>query len=84
MVVRGKTPLLSRNELAAMGYSVILYANVALQASMMAMQRTLQHLHDNGSIAGVEDQLMMFRERQQMVDAEHFNTLAQRYATRMV
>jgi hypothetical protein len=51
---------------------------------MMAMQRTLQHLHDNGSIAGVEDQLMMFRERQQMVDAEHFNTLAQRYATRMV
>jgi 2-methylisocitrate lyase-like PEP mutase family enzyme len=67
-----------------MGYSVILYANVALQASMMAMQRTLQHLHDNGSIAGVEDQLMMFRERQQMVDAEHFNTRAQRYATRMV
>lgn len=84
MVVGGKTPLLSRNELAAMGYSVILYANVALQASMMAMQRTLQHLHDSGSIAGVEDQLMMFRERQQMVDAEHFNTLAQRYATRMV
>ena len=29
-------------------------------------------------------QLMMFRERQQMVDAEHFNTLAQRYATPMV
>ena len=84
MVVGGKTPLLSRNELAAMGYSLILYANVALQASMMAMQRTLQHLHDNGSIAGVEDQLMMFRERQQMVDAEHFNTLAQRYATPMV
>ena len=84
MVVGGKTPLLSRNELAAMGYSVILYANVALQASMMAMQRTLQHLHDSGSIAGVEDQLMMFRERQQMVDAEHFNTLAQRYATPMV
>jgi len=84
MVVGGKTPLLSRNELAAMGYSVILYANVALQASMMAMQRTLQHLHDRGSIAGVEDQLMMFRERQQMVDAEHFNTLAQRYATPMV
>lgn len=84
MVVGGKTPLLSRNELAAMGYSVILYANVALQASMMAMQLTLQHLHDSGSIAGVEDQLMMFRERQQMVDAEHFNTLAQRYATRMV
>lgn len=84
MVVGGKTPLLSRQELAALGYSVIVYANVALQASMMAMQRTLQHLHDQGSIAGVEDQLMMFKERQQMVDAEHFNALAQRYGTRSV
>jgi len=84
MVVGGKTPLLSRQELAALGYSVIVYANVALQASMMAMQRTLQHLHDQGSIAGVEDQLMMFKERQQMVGAEHFNALAQRYGTRSV
>jgi 2-methylisocitrate lyase-like PEP mutase family enzyme len=84
MVVGGKTPLLSRQELADLGYSVIVYANVALQASMMAMQRTLQYLHDQGSIAGVEDQLMMFKERQQMVDAEHFNALAQRYGTRSV
>jgi 2-methylisocitrate lyase-like PEP mutase family enzyme len=84
MVVGGKTPLLSRQELADLGYSVIVYANVALQASMMAMQRTLQHLHDQGSIAGVEDQLMMFKERQQLVDAEHFNALAQRYGTRSV
>lgn len=84
MVVGGKTPLLSRQQLAALGYSVIVYANVALQASMMAMQRTLQHLHDQGSIAGVEDQLMMFKERQQMVDADHFNALAQRYGTRSV
>ena len=84
MVVGGKTPLLSRQELADLGYSVIVYANVALQASMMAMQRTLQHLHDQGSIAGVEDQLMMFKERQQMVNAEHFNALAQRYGTRSV
>jgi 2-methylisocitrate lyase-like PEP mutase family enzyme len=67
-----------------LGYSVIVYANVALQASMMAMQRTLQHLHAQGSIAGVEDQLMMFKERQQMVDAENFNALAERYGTRAV
>ena len=84
MVVGGKTPLLSRQQLAALGYSVIVYANVALQASMMAMQRTLQHLHENRSIAGVEDQLMMFKERQQMVDAENLNALSQRYGTRSV
>ena len=84
MVVGGKTPLLTGQQLAALGYSVILYANVALQASMMAMQRTLQHLHENRSIAGVEDRLMMFKERQQMVDAENFNALSQRYGTRSV
>lgn len=84
MVVGGKTPLLTGQQLAALGYSVILYANVALQASMMAMQRTLQHLHENRSIAGVEDQLMMFKERQQMVGAENFNALSQRYGTRSV
>lgn len=84
MVVGGKTPLLSREELARMGYSVIVYANVALQASLMAMQRSLQHLHDYGSIAGIEDQLMMFKERQQMVDAEHYNALARHYGTRSV
>lgn len=84
MVVGGKTPLLSREELARMGYSVIVYANVALQASLMAMQRSLQHLRDYGSIAGIEDQLMMFKERQQMVDAEHYNALARHYGTRSV
>ncbi|MSQ57688.1 MAG: oxaloacetate decarboxylase [Limnohabitans sp.] len=84
LVVGGKTPLLSQQELAKMGYSVIVYANVALQASLMAMQHCLQHLHDKGSVQGIEDQLMMFKERQNMVNAEHFNELAQRYGGRQV
>ena len=84
LVVGGKTPLLSQQELAQMGYSVILYANVALQASLMAMQQCLQHLHDKGSVQGIEDQLMMFKERQKMVNADHFNALAQRYGGRPV
>ena len=84
LVVGGKTPLLSQQELAQMGYSVILYANVALQASLMAMQQCLQHLHDKGSVQGIEDQLMMFKERQKMVNADHFNALAQRYGGRQV
>jgi 2-methylisocitrate lyase-like PEP mutase family enzyme len=84
LVVGGKTPLLSQQELAQMGYSVILYANMALQASLMAMQQCLQHLHDKGSVQGIEDQLMMFKERQKMVNADNFNALAQRYGGRQV
>lgn len=84
LVIGGKTPLLSQQELAAMGYSVVLYANIALQASLLAMQKCLEHLHQHGSIVGVEDQLMMFKERQKMVNADHFNDLAKRFGEREV
>ncbi len=84
LVIGGKTPLLSQKELADMGYSVVLYANIALQASLLAMQKCLTHLHEQGSIVGVEDQLMMFKERQKMVNADHFNDLAKRFGERLV
>jgi 2-methylisocitrate lyase-like PEP mutase family enzyme len=79
MVIGGKTPLLPRAELAAAGYAVVCYANAALQASMLAMQQVLGHLRARGSIAGVEDKLMMFAERQKLVDAERYKGLEKRY-----
>jgi 2-methylisocitrate lyase-like PEP mutase family enzyme len=79
LVIGGKTPVLSREALAQMGYSVIVYANLALQAALLAMQQSLQYLHDHGSSQGIEDRLMMFRERQLMVDATHYNELSARY-----
>jgi 2-methylisocitrate lyase-like PEP mutase family enzyme len=81
LVVGGKTPVLPREQLAAMGYAVVLYANVALQASLLAMQQALLHLRESGSSQGIEGQLMTFRERQQMVEAGHYNGLSQRYGT---
>lgn len=80
MVVGGKTPLLSRDELAAAGYAVILYANAALQASMLAMQEVLGHLRRHGSIEGVESRLASFADRQKMVDAGAYAALEKRYA----
>ena len=80
MVIGGKTPLLPREELAAAGYSVICYANAALQASLLAMQEVLRHLNDKGSIVGIESKLMMFAERQKVLDAEKFKELEKKYA----
>jgi 2-methylisocitrate lyase-like PEP mutase family enzyme len=79
MVIGGKTPLLPREELAAAGYAVICYANAALQASLLAMQDVLGHLNAKGSIVGVESKLMMFAERQKVLDAEKFKQLEKRY-----
>lgn len=80
MVIGGKTPLLPREELAAAGYAVICYANAALQASMLAMQQVLGHLAKEGSITGVEDQLMMFAERQKVLDASRYQALEKKYS----
>jgi len=80
MVIGGKTPLLPRETLAKAGYSVICYANAALQASLMAMQQVLGHLGKHGSIVGVEDKLMMFAERQKVLDADRFKELEKRYS----
>ena len=80
MVIGGKTPLLPREELAAAGYSVICYANAALQASLLAMQDVLRHLNEKGSIAGIESKLMMFADRQKVLDADTFKALEKRYA----
>jgi 2-methylisocitrate lyase-like PEP mutase family enzyme len=79
MVIGGKTPLLPRTQLAQAGYAAICYANAALQASMLAMQHVLGHLNAKGSIEGVEDQLMMFAERQKVLDAAKFKALEQKY-----
>jgi len=82
MVIGGKTPLLSREELGRMGYAIVAYANAALQASMLGMQQVLEHLHINGSIKGAEEKIMMFGERQQLLDGDFYKDLARRYGAR--
>jgi 2-methylisocitrate lyase-like PEP mutase family enzyme len=82
MVIGGKTPLLPREELARLGYAGIIYANAALQSALLAMQSVLSHLHDHGSIAGIEDAIMSFRDRQKIVNHDHFKTLEHRYTAK--
>jgi 2-methylisocitrate lyase-like PEP mutase family enzyme len=77
----GKTPMLARAALADMGYAAILYANAALQAAMLAMRDVLAHLQREGSLAGAEDRLMGFAERQQAVDFARWTALDALHAT---
>ena len=82
MVIGGKTPLLTREELGRMGYAIVAYANAALQASILGMQQVLQHLNDKGSIVGAEEKIMMFAERQHLLGADFYRDLANQYGTR--
>lgn len=78
IVVGGRTPTLEFEELEAMGFSLILYANVALQAAIRGMYSALGDLktnrkfEDTGVIAG-------FEERQRVVNKTYYDALEKRY-----
>jgi 2-methylisocitrate lyase-like PEP mutase family enzyme len=80
LVSGGLTPLLPQAELQRMGFALVLYANAALQAAMLAMKELLEHLHDKGSLDGIAHRLMGFAERQDFVGKPDFDALEKRYA----
>ncbi|HEV3176781.1 MAG TPA: isocitrate lyase/phosphoenolpyruvate mutase family protein [Stellaceae bacterium] len=80
MVVGGKTPLATRDELAAMGFGLVLYANAALQASVLAMQEVLRALRRDGSLVTVSSRLADFAERQRLVGKAEWDALEARFA----
>jgi len=81
MVVGGKTPFATREELAAMGFGLVLYANAALQASVLAMQEVLGALRRDGSLEAVSNRLASFAERQRLVRKPEWDALETRFAS---
>ena len=81
MVVGGKTPLATRDELAGMGFGLVLYANAALQASVLAIEEVLGALRRDGSLASVSGRLIGFAERQRLVGKPEWDALEARFAS---
>lgn len=79
IVIGGKTPMLSLTELREMNFSIVLYANAALQATISAVQDVLQRLQTHGSLNGYESRLAGFEERQRVVGKPFFDALERRY-----
>lgn len=79
LVVGGKTPMIEHAELKQAGFAFTLYANAALQASVLAMQEVLGSLASKGSLAQVSDRLASFSERQRLVGKPALDELSARY-----
>ena len=79
IVIGGKTPELPNEELRALGFAGVLYANTALQAAVLGMQRALAHLKATGHVGSAADLLATFSERQRLVDFEGFQALGRKY-----
>ena len=79
MVEQGRTPLLSREELAALGFQLVLYPVSGLYAAARALETVYGHLHAEGTTAGAEDRLIAFERFNDLIGVEEKYALAERY-----
>jgi len=79
MVERGKTPLLTNEELEEMGYKMVVYPLTALYASTRAMFTVLRELMEKGTTKGVLDELVRFEEFNDLVGLNKLIELENRY-----
>ena len=79
MVFGGLTPEPGREVLASMGYSIVLYANAALQTAIQAVDITLSSLRDTGSLAECSDLLASFEKRQAVVQKEKWDEFERKH-----
>jgi 2-methylisocitrate lyase-like PEP mutase family enzyme len=80
MVIGGRTPIFSAEELAALGYGIVLYANAALQGAIAGMQMALTVLRDMRRIDEDPALVAPFAERQRLVGKPELDALERKYA----
>ena len=79
MVIGGKTPIFSGQELAGMGYGIVLYANAALQGAVAGMQKALTVLRDTRRLDEDPALVTPFAERQRLVNKPFYDELERHY-----
>ena len=79
IVFGGKTPDPGASMLAEMGFSIVLYANAALQAALKASYEVLGALKTTGSLVSVAERLASFEERQRAVSKASWDQLEKLY-----
>lgn len=79
IVIGGKTPERSNADLKALGFAGVIYANTALQAAVLGMQRALTQLKKNGQVGSAAELLATFGERQRLVEIAAFQAMERKY-----
>lgn len=78
VVEGGKTPHLSAEEYAALGFRIILHANFLLRAALAAGRDALAHLHTTGDTR-TYDAIASWEERQALVNLDAFRQAETHY-----
>lgn len=80
MVEGGLTPLMTRDELGELGFSVALYANAAMRGAVAGMRQVMDHLAEHGDTKDAGDLMITWADRQALVRKPEFDELDRRYA----
>jgi 2-methylisocitrate lyase-like PEP mutase family enzyme len=80
IVEGGKTPEVSAEDLQAMGYQIVIYANAGMRSAIRSIRDTLKYLKTNGHTIGVIDRLATFEERNFVTRKPELDEIERRYA----
>ena len=79
MASSGKTPFLAADEIAALGFKLVIYPNFLILAAMRAAGRVLDTLKQSGSIAGITNEIATFTEFFDLLGMDEVRELEERY-----
>lgn len=79
MVIGGRTPIFNAEQLAELGYGIVLYANAALQGAVAGMQKALTELRDQKEVQESSGLVTPFAERQRLVGKPGWDALERQY-----
>jgi 2-methylisocitrate lyase-like PEP mutase family enzyme len=82
MVEGGRSPLLDASVLGAMGYRLVIHANLALRLGAAAILEGLSTLRATGSSRGLLERIMSWDDRQRLVGLGEFEAMEQRVIDR--
>jgi 2-methylisocitrate lyase-like PEP mutase family enzyme len=80
MVEGGLTPLLTRDQLADLGFAIGLYANAAMRGAVLGMRTVMEHLAKHGDTVNANDLMISWTDRQNLVRKPAYDELERRYA----
>lgn len=81
MIEGGKTPFLTGEELAKLGYKITVFPLSGLFAATQAMTACLRHLKERGTTAGF-DNLVSFPEFEKIIEVPKYRELEQKFAVK--
>ena len=73
----GKTPLIARDKLQALGFRLIIIPSDLQRSSIAAMQNTLSVIKEHGDSGSIVSQLVTFDEREQIIHTADYLALDQ-------